>query len=191
MKILIFILSLVIVFTISCGGNGSNPTPSNPNLPPPNTGLAKTPQGINLKLTVPLDEHLQTELDSSLTKLFSDVSARNYSRMLLHSDYTITIKSDCIDRNGIMAWLQRLDSYDGTDFDQDPREGIGMIYVPEQVTLSPNRAPEFIICMDNVATMRSTSRYGAEHIILYYNDRTEYTRTAIHTTTGHPIIPIL
>lgn len=192
MRLITFILSLIIglgaVALVSCGGNGGTVIPKTPT---PTTGLSQTPKGIKLKLSSPLDVSIQNDMDAALTKLFSDVGAKNYSKMLSHSDYTITVKDDCVNRSGTMSWLDRLDSYDGTEYDQDPRVGIGMIYRAEQVTLSPNRAPEFIICRDVPATMKNTTRYGAEHIILYYNDMTEYTRTAVHTTTGHPIIPEL
>ena len=189
-KIITFIitvtLGLVAVFLLNCGdSNGGIKTPT-----PTPTGTT-TPLGIKLKLTSPLDASIQTEMDASLTKLFSDVRGRGYVQKVRHSDYTITIKDDCVNQNGVMSWLDRLDSYDGTEYDQDPRPGIGMIYRAEQVTLSQSRAPEFIICRDIVSTMKNTTRYGAEHIILYYNDMNEYNRTAVHTTTGHPIIPEL
>lgn len=190
-RVLAFIITFIIGVSVSCGGKkdvvpnstGGSTTTGSPN--------DQTPMGIKLKLTSPLDENIKTEMDASLTKLFSDVQSRGYSRMNSHSDYTITVKDDCVDRFGTMAWLDRLDDYDGQEFDQDPRPGIGMVYRAEQVNIYPNKAPDFIICRDAVQSMKNTTRYGAEHIILYYNDRGEYERTAVHITSGHPIIPEL
>jgi hypothetical protein len=194
-KILIFaftfIIGLVAVFGLSCGGDNNGSRPRTPTPSNPSTGGSRTPMGINLKLSSPLDASIQNTMDASLAKLFSDVQGRPYSQKIRHSDYTIMIKDDCVDRSGTMSWLDRLDSYDGTEYDQDPRPGIGMIYRAEQVTLNPSRPPEFIICRDSEQNMGNTTRYGAEHIILYYNDRGEYDRTAVHTTGGHPIIPML
>lgn len=191
--LLTFIIGLVAVFGLSCGGD--NDRPRNPGntvtQPTPATGGTRTPQGINLRLSSPLDASIQNAMDASLTKLFSDVQGKGYNQKVRHSDYIINVKDDCVNTNGTMSWLDRLDSYDGTEYDQDPRPGIGMIYRAEQVTLSPNKAPEFVICRDVVQNMSKTTRYGAEHIILYYNDMNEYNRTAVHTTSGHPIIPEL
>lgn len=170
----IFVLSTFLM-TWGCGGNS---TPSGP------SAKNTTPMGVGLSMN--LADAPKTVIDSALTKLFSDVQSRDYTQKLKHSDYFITIKTDCIDRNGTKVWLERLDTYDGTEYDQDPTPGIGMIYQAERVEL-PGNPPKFTICLDNLTNMSNTTRFGAEHIILYYNDRNEYHRTAVNTHV-HPII---
>ncbi len=112
MKVITLILALLVgVFAVtafSCGGK-SNVTPAvTGNTPAPSGNLSKTPMGIKLLLLSPLDASIQQEMDSALTKLFSDIKNRNYNAMINYSDYTITVKDDCTDRNGTKVWLDRL-----------------------------------------------------------------------------------
>lgn len=190
--IALFIFTLVAgLVVVNCGDGKSNTNPpvvSTPSTPSPNGW--QTPKGIKLNITSLLDPSIQAEMDASLTKLFADVKGRGYSQRMTHSAYTITIKDDCVNRNGTMVFKLRADNYNGTEYDQNPDPNIGEIFAAEQVKL-PSNPSEFVICRDSVATMKNTTRYGAEHIILYYNNRAEYDRTATHLTSGHPIIPEL
>ena len=179
---MMFALILAVSLGISCGGDGPKPGNRTP-VPSQN----QTPMGIKIESIVALSDEQKSAMDGALTQLFSEVRARNYNNKLNHSDYSIIVRNDCVERGGIKVWLERLDQYDGTEYDQDPTPGVGMIYQPERVVLNPNRAPVFTICNDVPQVMGTTARYGAEHIILYYNDRSEYDRTAFHGPP-HPII---
>mgnify|MGYP003394894889 CR=1 FL=1 len=125
----------------------------------------------------------------ALTKLFSDVKHRKYTNKLKHSDYTLIVRDDCVNR-GTMTWTKRADEYNGTRFDYDPDPEIGRIYVQEIV-----KPPSTVItiCRDTAFKMSESTRAGGEHLILFYNDIEEFKRTGVHLTQEleHPIIPNL
>jgi hypothetical protein len=179
----VFIL-LLAVFIWACGSNSGSSTVYTPY-------NALTPRSVTIQSTTPVSTEILNTVDTSLELLFQDVSGRGYKSKLKHSDYIIVVKDDCIARNGVKAWLERNDDYNNTIWDQNPDPKIGEIYQSEKVTLSSLAYPRFTICRDLPSIMANSVRYGAEHIILYYNDTEEYERTKIHTTTGHPIIPRL
>ena len=134
-------------------------------------------------------ESLQT-IDEALREVFSDAAALNYSNVLTHGEYKIYVHRECTDRNGVMNWLGEAPNYDQTEFDHDPRVGHTKVYRAEEV-IRVNGAivPRFIICLDTQPNMANTTRYGAEHVILFFNDRDLYYQTETHLTGGHPIIP--
>jgi hypothetical protein len=216
MKFLLILFLTVLVLGFDCGG-GSKVAPVSPiKTPTPKTtpiattepqepGIeptqvpaveptpietpvfvaGRTPLGITLK-GQPVPEDIQAEMDNALTELFTTARARGYSAYTNHSNYVIIVKDDCANRNGTMAWLDRLDSYDGTPYDQNPAPGIGEIYRAEEVRLNSG-PPTFLICRDVKEHMRNFTRYGAEHIIYWFNDRAAYNATSTPTHV-HPIM---
>jgi hypothetical protein len=183
--VMMFALILAVSLCISCGDGGSSMPGNKPRTPTPSQN--QTALGIKYQSAAVVTDAQKAEMDKALTQLFAEARARNYAQKLNHSDYSLIIRNDCVEKGGIKVWLERLDQYDGTEYDQDPTVGVGMIYQPERVVLNPTRPPVFTICYDTPETMGLTTRYGAEHIILYYNDQSEYQRTAVHGPP-HPII---
>lgn len=173
-------LLLLLIFLVGCG---------EPKIVQPPSSSLTSPNGIRIKSNSTVSSSTLTTMDASLAKLFQDAKLRNYTKKLNFTDYTIFIKEDCIDRNGTKVWLERNDSYNNTEFDQNPDPVIGTIFQAEQVILNDSSVVSFVICSDTEFNMSNATRYGAEHIILFYNDKKEYERTKIHTSTqGHPII---
>lgn len=186
--VMMFALILAVSLGISCGGDGPKNPGNSTRTPVPSQN--QTSSGVKIESAVALSDEQKSAIDGALTQLFTEARARNYNNKLNHSDYSIIIRNDCEMRGGIMQWKDRLDQYDGTEFDAEPAPGIGMVWQPEKVTLNPYKAPVFTICYDAPQAMGITTRYGAEHVILYYNDKSEFDRTQFHGNGGppHPII---
>lgn len=134
---------------------------------------------INIQSPVQLDDSTVQGMNDSLTQLFAQARARGYTKYLKHSYYTVVVRNDCqpAPESGVMSWQEYVPGY-------------GLTWQAEQVRISSNTVQSFQICKDTPQTMFNTTRYGAEHIILYFNDRPEFERTKIHSTPelGHPII---
>lgn len=151
-----------------------------------------TPRGVTVYAGGLVLSETQNTIDEALTELFEDARALGYTQKLDHSLYTITIKEDCIDRSGTMSWLVNAPNYNNTEYDQNPDPSIGQVYAAEQVLFGLNGEPsmEYVICRGSKELMANTTRFGAEHIILFYNDFAKYKETATHLDgAGHPIIP--
>jgi hypothetical protein len=133
---------------------------------------------INIQSPVVLDSSTIEGMNAAFTQLFSEAKSRGYTKYVGHSDYTVIVRNDCQLINGTMAWKEYVPDY-------------GEIWQAEQVRISSNKVQTFQICKDVSQNMSNTTRYGAEHIILYFNNRPEFERTKIHTDapeTWHPII---
>lgn len=89
----------------------------------------------------------------------------------------------------IWSFKVRADNYDQTEYDIDPRPGIGVIYASEMVT-SFNGS--MVICPQEAFDAVGN---GADHIILSLNPNTYsdglnyFYATLTHTTGGHPLLP--
>jgi hypothetical protein len=152
-----------------------------------------TPLGVKVLSVNPLHPELIPAIDGSLTELFAMCRRRGYTQKLNHDDYKIYVipperEYDSLG-NYVPNFKLRADEYDGTVFDQNPTPGIGEVYAAEYV------APDFSCYViaeytrDFETTARDAVRYGAEHIILKFNDEAEFNRTAFHGNgIGHPII---
>lgn len=127
-----------------------------------------------------------------LNDLCLDAAAQGYTEWLTGSAYTIYVLDGCTPspEQGVPCFKIRADNYDGTVFDQDSRPGIGYVLASEYVFRAPDGSPtgEYVICASPEHDANNI-RYGAEHIILYYNDRARYLATETHISSGHPIIP--
>lgn len=183
-KILLsFYLFAAALTFFDCGKKGENP---------PNPSIQNSPLGVRVEADAPVEAEKLNAIDAALTAVFSDARAQGYGAMLNHSDYAIFVNRKCIDRNGVKAWLTRADNYDGTEYDQNPQAGIGEIYAAEQVVKNNNIVvPRYIICDDSLNNIANTARYGAEHVILWYNEPFKYLETETHRTGGHPLIPVV
>ncbi len=155
-----------------------------------------SPLGISVVSGLPVDADILDTMDASLSELFDDARALGYTEKLKHSDYTIIVKEDCVDRNGTLSWLTRADNYDGTEYDQNPEPGIGWVYCAEQVLFRRRQSDwqleptmEYVICRGSLGLIANTTRYGCEHLILLHNSFEKYKETETHRDgEGHPII---
>lgn len=182
-KILLSLYLFAAVLTFfSCGKKNENP---------PNASIQTTPLGVRVESESAVDADKLNAIDAALTELFADARAQGYAAMLNHSDYAIYVNRQCVDRNGVKVWRGRADNYDGTEYDQNPAPGIGEVYIAEQVVKNGNIVvPKYIICDDTLDNMANTARFGAEHVILFYNEPYKYLETETHASgAGHPIIP--
>lgn len=150
-----------------------------------------TAKGVNLISSNGVNNQVKSDIDIALTKVFTDSRALGYSNGLDYNFYTIIVKDDCIlSPGGVLSFKIRADEYDGTEFDQNPTQGIGEVLAAEQVISNGSHLTStYIICNASTPLVLETARYGAEHIILYNNDMNEYNRTKFHGNgVGHPII---
>lgn len=154
----------------------------------------KTPRGINIVSSQPVSDAMKSAMDESLTNLFNDARALGYTQKITHGDYTIHVRHDCVrsPESGTLSFKIRADEYNNSIFDVNPDPNIGEVLAAEQV-ITHNNFPttHYIICADtDLENVRKTTRYGAEHIILAFNDPSEYERTKFHGNgIYHPIIP--
>lgn len=140
--------------------------------------------GVN-KITAPMLK----AIDNGLDDLFAVAVKHNYHAHLKYSDYTIYIaRPDRLkdaDGNYSPGIAIAAAQYAGSVYDKG-----GYIYVAGMViSFNPSA---FLIVEYNDQNLKSVSdivRYEGEHLILYYNDRDLYNRTADHSKGGgHPIL---
>lgn len=142
-----------------------------------------TPMGVNIYSKNGTDI---SGIDETMAVLFNDAQRLGYTNMISFSDYSVFVLDNCEDRNGVPSFRMRADSYDGTVYDINPETGVGEIYASEYVIMDWMGYPtnSFVVCSGNATV---TVRYGAEHIILFNNNRDRYEETKIHFTGGHPL----
>ena len=184
----------VITFSVQAGGRSYRQT--NPALvarAEQVTGdkfpiVTTTPRGVTvLARTMPRADLLKA-IDSGLADLFSVAQRHGYRNRMRFDDYTIFIgRADRMkDSKGqyspdIAVPAQQ---YAGSDYDQG-----GFIYAAGMV-LAFNPCA-FVIAEHDRDLWRVSNvvRFEGEHLILYYNDRALYEKTADHSRGGgHPIL---
>ena len=150
--------------------------------------VTTTPRGVTvLARTMPrLD--LLNAIDRGLADLFTVAQRHGYRNRMRFDDYTIFIgRADrTTDSKGqyspdIAVPAQQ---YAGSDYDQG-----GFIYAAGMV-LAFNPCAFVIAEHDrDLGRVSNVVRFEGEHLILYYNDRALYERTADHSRGGgHPIL---
>lgn len=150
--------------------------------------MIRTAQGVRVfARTQPRGEVLRA-IDDGFTELFQIARRRGYARRLNYSDYTVFIgRADRLkDSQGNYSPDVAVPAgqYAGSGYDQG-----GFIYAGGMVlTFNPSA---FLIAEHDRSWQRVSSvvRYEGEHLVLYFNDRPLYNRTADHSTGGyHPIL---
>jgi len=150
--------------------------------------VTTTPRGVTvLARTMPRVDLLRA-IDSGLADLFAVAQRHGYRNRMRFDDYTIFIgRADRMkDSKGqyspdISVPAQQ---YAGSDYDQG-----GFIYAAGMV-LAFNPCA-FVIAEHDRDLWRVSNvvRFEGEHLILYYNDRALYEKTADHSRGGgHPIL---
>jgi hypothetical protein len=147
-----------------------------------------TPMGVRVvALTAPRAEVLSA-IDRGFSELFAVARRHGYRNHLAFSDYTVFIgRADRTkDSNGQYSpdIAVPAGQYAGGYYDQG-----GFIYAAGMVL---NFSPSAFVIAEldrDVSRISNVVRYEGEHIILYFNDRTLYQRTADHSRGGgHPIL---
>ncbi|HMJ25142.1 MAG TPA: hypothetical protein VK475_04915 [Pyrinomonadaceae bacterium] len=150
--------------------------------------LMTTPRGVTVLARTTPSRELVNAIDSGFAELFDVAQHHGYHNRMRFEDYTVFIaRADrSKDRQGqyspdIAVPAQQ---YAGTDYDQG-----GFIYAAGMV-LAFNPCAFVIAEHDrDLARVSNVVRFEGEHLILYYNDRALYQRTADHSRGGgHPIL---
>ncbi len=150
--------------------------------------VTSTPNGVTVVgVSTPRREVLDA-IDRGFADLFAVARRHGYRNRLNFSDYTVFVAR--ADRTKDSAGQYSPDiavaagQYAGSDYDQG-----GYIYAAGMVmAYSPSA---FIIAEHDRDWQRISNvvRYEGEHLVLYYNDRALYEKTADHSKGGgHPIL---
>ena len=128
-------------------------------------------------------------IDKGLDNLFAIARKHDYNTHLNYADYTIYIARPDRQKNGegtySPAFAIASAQYAGSIYDKG-----GFIYVAGMVI---SDSPSAFLIVDynkqNLAGISDIVRYEGEHLVLYFNDRQLYNRTADHSKGGsHPIL---
>lgn len=137
--------------------------------------------------TMPRVELLDA-IDRGFAELFAVAQRHGYRSRLSFSDYTVFVGRADRTRDSSGQYSPDIavpaQQYAGSDYDQG-----GFIYAAGMV-LAFNPGAFVIAEHDrDLARVSNVVRYEGEHLILYYNDRALYERTADHSRGGgHPIL---
>jgi hypothetical protein len=127
-------------------------------------------------------------IDDGLAELFSISRRHGYRARLDYSQYVVFIARADRTRDSGGAYSPDIavpaGQYAGSDYDQG-----GYIYAAGMV-MAYNPCAFIIAEHDrDMPRISNVVRYEGEHLILYHNDRSLYTRTADHSRGGgHPIL---
>jgi hypothetical protein len=150
--------------------------------------MTRTARGVRVfARTQPQAETLQA-IDDGFAELFQIARRHGYSRRLSYTDYTVFIgRPDRLkDAQGNYSPDVAVPAgqYAGSGYDQG-----GFIYAAGMVlTFNPSA---FLIAEHDRSWQRVSNvvRFEGEHLVLYFNDRALFNKTADHSTGGfHPIL---
>jgi hypothetical protein len=150
--------------------------------------ITSTRQGVTVISVSNPNPEVLAAIDRGFSELFAVARRHGYHNHLNFSDYTVFIGR--ADRNKDSSGQYSPDiavpagQYAGGYYDQG-----GFIYAAGMVLAFNPSA--FVIAehATNFSRISNVVRYEGEHIVLYYNDRALYERTADHSKGGaHPIL---
>ena len=150
--------------------------------------VTTTPRGVTVFARTTPRVDLLNAIDRGFVDLFAVAERHGYHNRMRFDDYTVFIgRADRVkDSQGqyspdIAVPAQQ---YAGTDYDQG-----GFIYAAGMV-LAFNPCAFVIAEHDrDLGRVSNVVRFEGEHLILYYNDRALYEKTADHSRGGgHPIL---
>jgi len=150
--------------------------------------VTTTPLGVTVFARTTPRIDLLNAIDRGFAELFAVAQRHGYRTRLRFEDYTVFIGR--ADRTNDSSGQYSPDiavpaqQYAGSDYDQS-----GFIYAAGMV-LAFNPCAFVIAEHDrDLGRVSNVVRYEGEHLILYYNDRALYERTADHSRGGgHPIL---
>ncbi|HEY0321962.1 MAG TPA: hypothetical protein VGC66_13465 [Pyrinomonadaceae bacterium] len=150
--------------------------------------MTRTARGVRVFARTQPRAEVMRAIDDGFTELFQIARRHGYTRRLNYTDYTVFIGS--ADRMKDSQGNYSPDvavpagQYAGSGYDQG-----GFIYAGGMVlTFDPSA---FLIAEHDREWQRVSNvvRYEGEHLVLYYNDRALFNKTADHSTGGyHPIL---
>ncbi|MBX7056002.1 MAG: hypothetical protein K1X36_13700 [Pyrinomonadaceae bacterium] len=152
------------------------------------TVVTRTPNGASVYALKHPTAEMLTAIDRGLTGLFEVARKNRYRSRLNYRDYTIYIARADREKDSAGAYSPDIAvgaaQYTGTAYDKG-----GFIYAAGiVVALNPCAfmIAEHTKDFDRVA---DAVRYEGEHLVLYHNDRSRYSKTADHSNGGgHPIL---
>jgi len=150
--------------------------------------VTSTPRGVTVLARVMPRAEVLNAIDRGLAELFDVARRHGYRNRLSFSDYTVFIARADRTRDRSGAYSPDIavpaQQYAGSDYDQG-----GFIYAAGMV-LAFNPSAFIIAEHDHdFGRISNVVRYEGEHLVLYYNDRSLYERTADHSRGGgHPIL---
>jgi len=150
--------------------------------------VTSTPRGVTVLARVMPRAEVLNAIDRGLAELFDVARRHGYRNRLSFSDYTVFIARADRTRDRSGAYSPDIavpaQQYAGSDYDQG-----GFIYAAGMV-LAFNPSAFVIAEHDHdFGRISNVVRYEGEHLVLYYNDRSLYERTADHSRGGgHPIL---
>ena len=152
------------------------------------TVVTTTPLGVTVFARTTPRFDLLNAIDRGFAELFTVARRRGYRTRLRFEDYTVFIGRADRTRDSSGQYSPDIavpaQQYAGSDYDQG-----GFIYAAGMVL--PFNPCAFIIAEHDrdLGRVSNVVRYEGEHLILYYNDRALYERTADHSRGGgHPIL---
>lgn len=148
----------------------------------------RTPRGVRVYARTRPQAATLRAIDDGFTELFNIARRHGYRARLEHTSYTVFIAR--ADRNKDSSGNYSPDiavaagQYAGSGYDQG-----GFIYAAGMV-LAYNPSAFIIAEHDrDFGRVSNVVRFEGEHLVLYYNDRALYERTADHSRGGgHPIL---
>jgi hypothetical protein len=150
--------------------------------------FTRTPNGARVFARISPRPEVLRSIDDGLTELFGVARRHGYTSHLDYSYYTIFIARADRMKDSRGAYSPDIavpaGQYAGSGYDQG-----GYIYAAGMV-LAFNPCA-FIIAEHerDLGRISNVVRYEGEHLILYYNDRALYEKTADHSRGGgHPIL---
>lgn len=152
------------------------------------TVVTTTPLGVTVFARTTPRVDLLNAIDRGFAELFAVARRHGYSTRLRFDDYTVFIGRADRTRDSSGQYSPDIavpaQQYAGSDYDQG-----GFIYAAGMV-LAFNPSAFVIAEHDrDLGRVSNVVRYEGEHIILYYNDRALYEKTADHSRGGgHPIL---
>jgi len=150
--------------------------------------VTTTPRGVTVFARTMPRADLLNAIDGGLAELFAVAQRHGYRNRMRFADYTIFIGRADRTKDSKGQYSPDIavpaQQYAGSDYDQG-----GFIYAAGMV-LAFNPCA-FVIAEHDRDLWRVSNvvRFEGEHLILYYNDRALYERTADHSRGGgHPIL---
>ncbi|MDX6404663.1 MAG: hypothetical protein QOH70_2118 [Blastocatellia bacterium] len=150
--------------------------------------VTTTPQGVTvLARTMPSHDFLNA-IDGGFAALFEVAQRHGYHSRMRFEDYTVFIARADRTKDSQGQYSPDIavpaQQYAGTDYDQG-----GFIYAAGMV-LAFNPCALVIAEHDrDLPRVSNVVRFEGEHLVLFYNDRALYQRTADHSRGGgHPIL---
>ena len=147
-----------------------------------------TPMGVKVLAVNRPSKDVLSAIDRGFSDLFAVARRHGYTRRTSFSNYVVFIARSDRTRDSSGQYSPDIavpaGQYAGSDYDKG-----GFIYAAGMVLAYNPSAFVFAEHEHDFSRISNVVRYEGEHIILYYNDRALYEKTADHSRGGsHPIL---